>query len=76
MAEFAAFAVAEPAVRGGVARDTPLAALSFVGHDVQATMQRLTPSRLELLVGLAIALGVLAVVLALRAVPPPWRLFR
>jgi hypothetical protein len=31
------------------------------------------PSRREVTVGFVLALGILAVILALRVVPPPWR---
>ena len=73
VAEVAAGAIAKPAILGGRARNTRLAGSVGVGHHPEATMTRFTPSRHELLVGLVLALGILAIVMALRIVPPPWR---
>jgi hypothetical protein len=73
VAEVAGGAIAKPAMLGCHARNTRLAGSVGVGHHREVTMTRFTPSRHELLVGLVLAPGILAIVIALRIVPPPWR---
>ncbi len=70
--ELSTDAIAKPAVRRRDAREVQLAADILVCHGHDANMLGQMPSRSELLVGLVLATGILAVALALRVVPPPW----
>ena len=68
VAQLAAFTVAQPASLAGVGADRCRAQ----GHDRDGTITAVVPSRQQVFVGAVLALGILAMVMALSVVPAPW----